>query len=60
MVEVTNNKNRVYPMKTELLSEMITDRARKIAAINQDEKFVVSKVEGDDTVTTMEGTVENV
>jgi len=56
---MTNN-NRVYPMKTEILSDMITDRARKIAAIKQNEKFVVKHVEGDEDVTTMEGIVENV
>jgi hypothetical protein len=30
---------RKYPIRTEILSDMITDRARKIGAIEQDQSF---------------------
>jgi hypothetical protein len=49
---------RKYPIRTEILSDMMTDRARKIGAIEQDQSFVVESTNGDEVVTEMKGYVE--
>ena len=58
---MTNKKpaQRKTTMRTEVLSEMVTNHARKIAAIGPDEKFTVKYVLGNEDITTVDGEIED-
>lgn len=59
---MTNNKTtqRTYPIRTEIISDLVTTHAQKIAAISKNEKFVIESIEGDEDVTTMIGEVQTI
>lgn len=54
-----NNKKttRAYPIRTEIINDLVTGHARKIAAIGHNEEFVIEEIEGNSDVTTMTGEV---
>ncbi len=54
---MTNQKTKIGAMRTEILSDMVTQHARKIAAIRENERIRVVNVEGDADVTRFEGVV---
>jgi len=54
---MTNNKSRTYPIRTEIINDLVTSHARKIAAIGHNEEFVIDEIEGNSDLTTMTGEV---
>lgn len=53
-----NKNERTYSMMTRVVSDMVTNHFRKLGMLDNNEKFTVKYVEGDNDVTVTHGEIE--